>query len=267
MQQTINNILAITDSKLIKTLTVILLSLLIQKILNIVIKNGFKYTVESNLYPKRKRDQEKRAKTLISIFSTGTTLCIWFIAGLIILNIFNVNIQAVLVSAGFIGAALAFGMQSLIKDFMSGIFIIAENQYRIDDYVQFDKIGGTVENISVRTTILRDNDGSLHYVPNGTIIVATNLSMGQVKANEQVEFLNKITTDQFEEKLKDIALIIKKDESFNKLIKAGPELNGIDKITAKSTTVTITFSTSVYNRSAAATAIWRLIEKQKIPLA
>jgi small-conductance mechanosensitive channel len=267
MQQILNNILAITDSKLIKTLTVVLLTLLLQKVINLIIKNAFKYTVESNLYPKRKRDQEKRAKTLISVFSAGTTLCLWFIAVLIILNIFKVNIQAVLVSAGFIGAALAFGMQSLIKDFMSGIFIIVENQYRIDDYVQFDKVEGRVENISVRTTMVRDNNGSLHYVPNGTIIIATNLSMGNVIANEQLEYLNRLTPVQFEAKLKEIAEIIKKDENLSKIIKQGPTLASIDKVTAKSTTATIAFTTSIHNRKAAATAVWKLIEQQKTPLA
>jgi small conductance mechanosensitive channel len=266
VEQILNNILAITDNKPIKILIVVLLALLVQKITNTLIKNAFKFTIESNLYPKRKRDQEKRAKTLISIFSAATTLLIWFIATLLSLGIFEVNVTAFVASAGFIGAAIAFSTQNIIKDFVSGMFIIAENQYRIDDYVQFDKVEGKVENISVRTTVVRDDDGKLHHVPNGSIVVSTNLSMGNLKAREQLEIPSKTSMEEFEAKLRDISQIVENDPELHKIIKAGPELAKIDKITKNSTLVTIEFTTSAAKRQAAANAIWKLVEQQKIPL-
>lgn len=267
MQEIINNVLAITDSKLIKSLIVILLSLIAQKVINVLIKNTFRYTVGSNIYAKRKRDQGKRAKTLTSVASAIATLMIWIIAALIIMNIFKLDISAILVSAGFMGAALAFGAQSTIRDFVNGFFIIVENQYWIDDYVKFDTVEGRVENISIRTTVIRDDNGKLHHVPNGSIVVATNLSMGNLTAQEQLELSPKINIDAIESELAIIAKIISDSPDYSRIIKAGPTVAEIEKISKQSQVVDIKFTTSAAKRRQASNLIWKLIEQQKLPLA
>jgi moderate conductance mechanosensitive channel len=267
VQQLLDNILSISDIKIVKILIVLLLTLLALKVVKSVIRNTFKLTIESTLYPKHKRDQERRAKTLISIFNAMATIAIWFISILLILNILQVNITAVVASAGFIGAAIAFSTQSLIKDFISGLFIIAENQYRIDDYVQFDKVEGWVEKISVRTTVIRSQDGILHHVPNGSIIITSNLSMGTLKAQVQIEFSAKLKIESFIAELNKICTIIENDPELAKLIKSGPYLDKIEKITKDTVTADIEFVTNIQKRQQATNAIWKLIEQQKIPLA
>jgi small conductance mechanosensitive channel len=250
-----------------KVLLVILISLLCQKIINIVIKNGFKYTVDSKLYPKGKRDQARRAKTLVSVTSAITTLAIWIVAALIIMGIYGLNVSSILVSAGFLGAALAFGAQSSIRDFVNGFCMIVENQYRIDDYVEFDSLRGRVENISIRTTVVRDEENKLHHVPNGSIVIATNLSMSDIKAHETLDFTSKMSIKEFENALKVIANEITASPDLHKYIKEGPKLHKLHKITKDTTSVIIEFKTTANKQDEATNAIWKLIEKHKIPLA
>lgn len=267
MKETINNILAISDNRIIKTLLVILLALLAQVVVKASLKSILRFPLGTDAFPNQKRDREKRIKTITSIITTSAVLGIWFVAIVIILGLFNVPLAPLLTSAGLIGAGIAFGMQSLIKDFISGIFIITENQYRVDDYIQLDKVGGKVEAITVRTTVLRDTDGSLHHVPNGSIGITTNLSMGPLTAREQLEIDTSLSLKQLEAKLGKIEAKIEADETINKLIKKGPFLDCINKVSGKSTTVTIAFVTTASKRQKASNALWELITSSDIPLA
>jgi small conductance mechanosensitive channel len=90
----------------------------------------------------------------------------------------SVSLAPLFASAGIIGVALGFGAQSLVKDFISGIFIISENQYRVGDIIDINGSSGTVERIGTRSTVIRDDDGNVHYFPNGTIQHVINKTMG-----------------------------------------------------------------------------------------
>ena len=102
--------------------------------------------------------------------------CYFFVAILMLLQEMSVPIAPILTGAGIIGLAVGFGGQYLIRDIISGFFIIMENQYRIGDVVNFDGTGGLVEDISLRMTTLRDLDGVVHHVPHGEIKKVANLS-------------------------------------------------------------------------------------------
>lgn len=129
-----------------------------------------------------KKDIEKRQKTLVSLFTSIWRLVIVITALYSFLRVVNPNITSDLAplfaSAGIIGIALGFGAQSLIKDFLSGIFIISENQYRVGDIIDIEGFGGTVERIGTRSTVIRDVDGNVHYFPNGMIQHVINKTMG-----------------------------------------------------------------------------------------
>ena len=101
------------------------------------------------------------------------------VATLMVLKAFNVDIGPAIAGLGIAGLAVGFGAQALIKDWLSGIFIVAENQYNAGEHVRIAGVEGVVEDFSLRRTMLRDADGSVHHVPNGQIIVATNLSRGR----------------------------------------------------------------------------------------
>lgn len=123
-----------------------------------------------------KEAEEKRENTLIQIFNTTVKIGLLIVTALMILEEFGIEIAPILAAAGIVGLAFGFGGQYLIRDIISGLFIILENQYRIGDVVSFDIASGTVQEISLRKTTLRDIDGTVHHIPHGEIKKVSNLS-------------------------------------------------------------------------------------------
>ena len=129
-----------------------------------------------------RKDIEKRQKTLSNLFRSIWKILVLGAFSYAVLNEFFPKIEVTLAplfaSAGIIGVAIGFGAQSLIKDFLSGIFIISENQYRVGDVVEIEGFSGTVERIGTRSTVLRDTEGNVHYFPNGMVQHVINKTMG-----------------------------------------------------------------------------------------
>ena len=122
---------------------------------------------------------ERRVTTLGQLLVKIAAAVIVIVATLMVLKAFNVDIGPAIAGLGIAGLAVGFGAQALIKDWLSGIFIVAENQYNAGEHVRIAGVEGIVEDFSLRRTMLRDADGSVHHVPNGQIIVASNLSRGR----------------------------------------------------------------------------------------
>lgn len=127
--------------------------------------------------------EKKREDTLISIFTGVLGIAAWTLAGLVILNEAGFAIGPLLAAAGIAGLAFGFGGQYLIRDLISGLFIIMENQYRVNDVVCFDGTCGLVEDVSLRMTTLRDLDGIVHHVPHGEIKKVSNLTKRFARVN------------------------------------------------------------------------------------
>lgn len=130
-----------------------------------------------------KEARKKREDTLIQIFSATLTVLVWILAVLMVLQEVGIAIGPLLAAAGIAGLAFGFGGQYLIRDLISGLFIIIENQYRIGDVVCFDSTCGLVEDITLRMTTLRDLDGTVHHIPHGTIEKVSNLSKSFSRVN------------------------------------------------------------------------------------
>ncbi len=130
-------------------------------------------------------DIKKRQNTLIDLLTAVWKWLVLIIASMMLIRelLPTVDLAPVFASAGIVGIALGFGAQSLIKDFLSGLFIISENQYRVGDVVDLEGASGTVERVGMRSTILRDADGNVHYIPNGNIMHVINKTMGYSKVN------------------------------------------------------------------------------------
>ena len=130
-----------------------------------------------------KKDLEKQHKTLGGLFANVWRIIVVVIAGYAIFTHFfnNAALAPLFASAGIIGVAFGFGAQSLVKDFLSGVFIISENQYRVGDIIEIDGFGGTVERIGVRSTVIRDVEGNVHFFPNGVVQHVINKTMGYSK--------------------------------------------------------------------------------------
>jgi small-conductance mechanosensitive channel len=153
----------------------------------------------------------QRAATLTDALSTGAIVLIWTIALLLILGNVGVNLAPLLASAGVAGVALGFGAQSLVRDTLSGFFVLLENQFGVGDIVDVRTtagvVGGKVESLTLRITTLRAFDGTLHLIPNGNAVLVSNKSRGWARAivdvrvayGEGVQKVREVLDELFEE--------------------------------------------------------------------
>lgn len=119
---------------------------------------------------------EKRAETLGKTLVATGNVVLYSIILVMLLNLFGVDIRPILVGVGILGLAVGFGAQSLIKDFVAGLFILVENQYTIGEKVKIGSAEGTVVKITIRITVLKNKDGGIHYISNGSVNNVINLS-------------------------------------------------------------------------------------------
>jgi len=166
----------------IKIVAIIIVTYLFRKFAGIFIEKIIRNIVISDHFL-TKEAEKKREDTLIRILTVSLGILIWLLAFLMIFQEVGIAIGPLLAAAGIAGLAFGFGGQYLIRDLISGLFIIMENQYRIGDVVCFDGTCGLVEDISMRMTTLRDLDGIVHYVPHGEIKRVSNLSKQFARVN------------------------------------------------------------------------------------
>lgn len=190
-----------------------------------------------------KKDIEKRQKTLVHLFTSVWRIIIFFTFLYALLTVFVPDIGAALAplfaSAGIIGVALGFGAQSLIKDFLTGIFIISENQYRVGDVVDIEGFSGTVERIGTRSTVLRDVDGNVHYFPNGMIQHVINKTMGYSMARFTMLLHPDTDIDLAAEIIDTIGKEISEEEKWKDKILSAPAFVSVGEITGNSIEVIV----------------------------
>lgn len=130
-----------------------------------------------------KKAEKQREDTLIQVADSTIRVIIWIVAGLMIISELGFAIAPIAAAAGVAGIAFGFGGQYLIKDVISGLFILLENQYRVGDVVCFGDTCGMVEKITLRQTVLRDLDGVVHHIPHGEIKSTSNLTKDYARVN------------------------------------------------------------------------------------
>jgi len=155
-------------------LLIVILSKIIRKAVRVAV------VPDINMPPEA---EKKREDTLIHIFNGALKIVIIVLALMMILQEIGLEIGPLLAGAGILGLAFGFGGQYLIRDIITGLFIILENQYRIGDVVNIDGTSGSVEDITLRLTTLRDLDGTMHHIPHGDIKRASNLSKKFARIN------------------------------------------------------------------------------------
>ncbi|HET6447409.1 MAG TPA: mechanosensitive ion channel family protein [candidate division Zixibacteria bacterium] len=131
-------------------------------------------------------DLDKRTETIRRMVKASGTVVIIAIAFLMILDRLGIDIRPILASVGVVSLALGLGAQTLVKDVIGGIFIIFEGQFHIGDVIEFNGIVGTVEDITLRATRMRDSDGTLHIIPNGELRIVSNRTRGWSRATVDV---------------------------------------------------------------------------------
>ncbi len=172
--------------------------------------------------------ERKRENTLISIFSGVSKIVVWLVAIMMILSEIGINVGPILAGAGILGVALGFGAQYMVRDFLAGLFIILENQYRIGDWVAIGKVSGEVELVTLRKTVLRDRDGAEHHIPNGEIKQVSNLAKGFGNLNLYIKVAYKEDLDKVTNVLNKIGNEVAEDTEWKDKILEAPQVLGVD---------------------------------------
>jgi len=211
-----------------KILAVLFIAFLLTRLLKIVTHHLTELGSRQGM-PSPVRSQQFR--TLSSAAYSIGILAITSIAGMQILALLGVNMGPLLASAGVAGLAIGFGAQTLVKDFINGFFILAENQYDIGDTVKIAGVQGVVENMTLRRTVLRDADGTVHTVPSSEIKVVSNLTRDWTQVTLQVAVAYATPSDRVIELLKQVATDFAHDPTYSAMIVSEPDVPGIDRIT------------------------------------
>ena len=172
----------------------------------------------------------KRAETLVRLLRQGVIILIWLMGFLLILRELGVDIGPILASAGILGLAVGFGAQNLVRDVISGFFMILENQVRVGDVAIINGTGGLVERVNFRTIVLRDLAGVVHVFPNGSINTLANLTREWSAFVFDIGVAYKEDTDQVVALLKTVGEELRADARFSVLMQEDVEVFGVDKL-------------------------------------
>ncbi len=186
---------------------------------------------------------QKRAETIENLFGKALFMLIWSIAGLMILKEMNFDVRPLLEGAGVAGVAIGFGAQNIIKDVLGGLFLMMENQIRVNDVAVINGKTGLVEEINLRTTVLRGEDGAVHIFPNGVIQGLSNLTReySYYVFNLSVSYSQDI--DRVVSVLQGIADELGQEEPYRSAVLAPIEILGVDKLADSGAVIKARFKT------------------------
>lgn len=227
----------LASPRVAETISVLLGALLAYYLGRLFIEWGVRRIIRSTAKHRswHRKDIEKRENTLVQMLRG-----FWYIAmigyavAMTANKLFLFDLSPLFASAGIIGVALGFGAQSLVKDFLSGIFIIAENQYRVGDVVDIMGASGTVERVGTRSTVVRDVDGNVHYIPNGTIQHVINKTMGYSVARFVLQLDPSVDIAQVTDLINAAGLKLAKEKKWQAKIIDPPQFVAVGDITGRS---------------------------------
>jgi small-conductance mechanosensitive channel len=169
-------------------------------------------------------------RTVTSVITSVGVFVISFVAALEILSLLGLNLGPMLASAGIAGLAIGFGAQTLVHDFINGFFILLENQYDIGDTVRIAGVKGTVERMSLRMTVLRDEDGTVHLVPNSAVQIVSNTTRDWAQIALRVAVAYNEPSDKIIKLLQEIGEQVRHDPAFAEDIVGDIQVPGIDRL-------------------------------------
>ncbi|TVX99954.1 mechanosensitive ion channel family protein [Cohnella terricola] len=215
---------------LLKVVLIFLVSRLV-----LIVVNRFIDQVTSEKRSRKLKLRTRRVQTMGRLLKNAASYIINFIAILLILGEFHIQIAPLLAGAGVIGLAIGFGAQSLVKDVITGFFIILEDQFAVGDVIQTGSFKGTVEMIGLRTTRIRNWTGEVHIIPNGSITEVTNFSVNPLLAVVDISTTFDRTIEEMTSTIRNVLNLIKDAN-----ITSTPEVLGIQTIAFNQMTIRIT---------------------------
>lgn len=190
-----------------------------------------------------KMEKENRAKTLVGVFQNASTVGIFIAGVMMLLEEVGANITVLMGGVAVIGLAVAFGAQNLIKDYFYGFVMLLENQYMLNDFVRVGGVSGQVERITLRMTVLRDSNGVVHFIPNGTINSVSNETHGWSRAVCEIAVGHHESLDRVSEILNVISLELHKDAVFGILLLEPPSSPAIESLGESAVTLKMSVKT------------------------
>jgi len=172
----------------------------------------------------------QQVRTVAGVLTSVGVFVISFVALLMVLGQLGLNLGPMLASAGIAGLAIGFGAQTLVHDFINGFFILLENQYDIGDTIRIAGVKGTVERMSLRNTVLRDEDGTVHIVPNSAIQIVSNATRDWSQLALRVTVAYSEPSDKIVSLLKQIGADLRNSEVFSQDIVSDIDVPGIDRV-------------------------------------
>lgn len=221
--------------KLILIVLIVFATRMIISVTNRVIDKTLKDKGKTNYFI-----SNKRANTIGIILKKSVKYTVYFISVLMILEMFGVKTTSILATAGVGGLAIGFGAQSLVKDVITGFFILLEDQFAVGDYIQISSFEGIVEELGLRVTKLRDFSGELHIIPNSEIHVVTNRTRGAMRAVVNVEIAYE---EDINKAIRVIEELSREIRDSNEFILEGPTVLGVDAFGASGVSIRITAKT------------------------
>ncbi len=197
---------------------VVVIGLFVQRLMAHVLPRAVEKHLSGRASDRLDTELEKDIVTLSSVLTTATTIVVIVMTFFMVMAQIGIDLAPLLVGFGVVGIAVGFGAQNLVRDIFAGIFVILENQYRVNDVVNIAGIGGLVEDINLRRTVLRDLDYRQHFIPNGEIRTATNFTKDKSRVNINIGVAYKEDLEQVIEVLNRVGLELSRDPEWGPLV-------------------------------------------------
>lgn len=231
---------------------VVLIAAIIIKVLKACIKK---------LVYSHKTFSERKSKTLYTVCVSVVRYLVYFFALCQILSIFGINVASFIAVAGVGSVAIAFGAQSLVQDIITGMFILAEDQFGVGDVITVEGCTGTVESIGIRSTRIRSADGNLFIVPNGQVKIVTNMSKEFNRAVVDIGVAYESDVDMVIDILEDELLKVFENNTIKGLLKR-PDVLGVVELGDSAVVIRVTADSAIGENWAIERELRRIIKKR-----
>ncbi len=225
-----HDILEAVRDRLPKMLVVLLILFVLSRVIDFFVHRMQKIA----LRPGGNTQRNAQLRTMATIIRATAYLVLGLMAFLQVLNFLGINYGPLLASAGIVGVGVGLAAQSLFKDIINGIFILVEDQFNVGEVVRIASLTGTVEDVTLRLTRVRDGDGTLYIIPNSQIATVSNLSRDYSVGNLQVSVDASVSPDKVSTVLTTLVDALQVDPEFKDVILAKPQVLGVDKIDGRS---------------------------------
>ncbi len=256
-----------TLDTLVKLVAIILIALLVNRFLRVLTKLIIKPAATQS---RAAQVREQQTRTLAGVLYSSGSKVVWVVALLMALAQMRIEIAPALTVAGLASVAVGFGAQNLVRDLITGFYIVFEDQYAMGDTIQVGDTTGRVENLTLRRTVLRDARGALVTIANGEIRAVSNLSRDWSQAFVDISIAPEISLEKTMQALESVAAELRADPSWSQALVDGPRILGVQSFDRSASTVRLQVRTAPTRQDEVSRELRRRIQiefqRQGLPL-